>query len=85
MAGFAAYAVAGGLGFAATVLLAIGWTGWGLLVVLALIAWSFIMPMLIDNKLQDWLERVHEWGNLSGKRYADFATEQSELKRALAN
>jgi hypothetical protein len=85
MAGFAAYAVAGGLGFAATALLAFGWTGWGLLVVLALIAWSFIMPMLIDNKIQDWLERVHDWGNLTEKRYQDFATEQSELKKALAN
>jgi hypothetical protein len=85
MAGFAAYAVAGGLGFAATVLLAVGWTGWGLLVVLALIAWSFIMPMLIDNKIQDWLERVHEWGNLKEQRYNDFTTEQSELKKALAN
>jgi hypothetical protein len=28
---------------------------------------------------------VHEWGNLTDKRYQDFATEQSELKKALAN
>jgi hypothetical protein len=80
-----AYIAAGGLGIAATVLLAVGWTGWGLIVVAALIVWSFIMPMLIDNKIQDWLERVHEWGNLTDKRYQDFATEQSELKKALAN
>ena len=60
-------------------------TGWGLIVIAALIAWSFVMSMLIDNKIQDWLERVHEWGSLSGQRYKDFATEQSELKKALAN
>lgn len=80
-----AYFISGSLGVAATVLLAIGWTGWGLIVVAALIAWSFIMPSLIDNKIQDWLERVHEWGNLTDKRYADFEIEQSELKKALAN
>jgi hypothetical protein len=79
------FLVAGGLGFAATFLLAAGWTGWGLLVVAALIAWSFLMTVLVDNKIQDWLERVHEWGNLDDQRYPDFATEQRELKVALAD
>ncbi len=85
MAGFGAYFVSGVLGASATVLLAIGLTGWGLVVVAALIVWSFIMTNLIDNKIQDWLERVHEWGNLIGQRYKDFEAEQSELKKALAN
>jgi hypothetical protein len=84
-AGFGAYFVSGILGAAATALLAIGWTGWGLIVVAALIVWSFIMTSLIDNKIQDWLERVYEWGDLEQKRYPTFEIEQSELRKALAN
>jgi hypothetical protein len=85
MSGFGAYLVSGALGMAATVLLAFGWTGWGLVVVAALIVWSFIMTSLIDNKIQDWLERVYEWGDLDEKRYPTFEVEQSELRKALAN
>jgi len=79
--GTIAFAVSGALGIAATVLLAIGWTGWGLLAVIALIAWSFIMSHLIDNKLQDWLERC-VWGSLTQKRYNDLTLELDELKVA---
>ena len=79
--GMVAYGAAGILGIAATVLLAIGWTGWGLIAVIALIAWAFIMNYLIDNKLQDWLERCI-WGNLVEKRYNNLDLEMSELKVA---
>lgn len=81
-AGMAAYGVSAGLGAAATVLLAIGWTGWGLIVVVAMIAWAFIMPLLVDNRLQDWLERCL-WGRLAGQRYGDLNAEMEQLKVAL--
>ena len=80
--GMAAYLVSGLLGGAATILLAIGWTGWGLIIVAAMIAWAFIMPLLVDNKLQDWLERCL-WGKLVGQRYGDLDIEMKELKAAL--
>lgn len=79
--GTIAFAISGALGIAATVLLAIGWTGWGLIAVIALIAWSFIMTHLIDNKLQDWLERC-VWGSLTQQRYNDLKRELDELKVA---
>lgn len=79
-----AYFVSGGLGIAATVFLLIGWTGWGLIVVAALIAWTFIMTLLVDNKLQDWLERCDFGIFEKGKRYQDLETEMQEFKQATA-
>ncbi|MBC7956968.1 MAG: hypothetical protein H7Y33_14000, partial [Cytophagales bacterium] len=82
-AGAWAYGVSGLLGIAATVLLALGSTGWGLIVVIALIGWSFVMTQLVDNKVEDWLERS-VWGSLPRQRYGNLATEETEFKKALA-
>jgi hypothetical protein len=75
-----AYGVSGLLGSAATAFLFFGWTGIGLVVVAA-IAWAFIMSNLIDDKLQDWLER-YVFGKLTDQIYRDHATEIREFKVA---
>lgn len=80
----AAYGISFFLGFAATV--AIAWPGVGsivgLILVIALIGWTFIMSRIIDDDLQDWAERC-VWGVLRSHRYNDFATETEELNKAL--
>lgn len=79
-----AYGISGALGVAATVLLWAGWTGWGVLAALAMIGWAFVMTHLVDNKLQDWMERC-AWGKLpAAQRYRHFPTEEAEFKKAVA-
>lgn len=77
-----AYLASGVLGGLATVALAAGWTGWGLILVLLMFIWSFVMLRMTDNKLQDWLERCL-WGSLKEARYPDLETEMGQLEVAL--
>jgi hypothetical protein len=76
-----AYLVSGVLGIAATIFLFIGWTGVGLFVVALAILWAFVMNMLVDNKVQDWLERC-VFGILDSKRYPKLDVEMKELQVA---
>lgn len=82
-AGWIAFGVSGLLGAAATVLLFAGWTGVGLLVVGVMILWAFVMTAIVDNSVQDWMERCR-WGTLIEKRYRDLDKEMAELKAATA-
>ena len=43
--------------------------------------WAFVMPLLVDDNLQDWLERCL-WGKLSSERYPNLDKELAELKAA---
>ncbi len=76
-----AYFVSGGLTIAATVCLALGWTGIGLLLAACMIAWAFIMTELVDNKVQEWLKRCY-WGNLVVERYQSREQEEKQLEAA---
>jgi hypothetical protein len=80
--GMTAYLVSGVLGIAATVFLFIGWTGWGLIVVALAIVWAFVMNLLVDNKLQDWLERCAFGIFDESRHYKSLEDEMSELKAA---
>ena len=82
--GAAAYLASGILGIAATVLLFFGWTGLGLIVVAAMVIWAFIMPQLVDNEIQDWLERCDFGTFEKNQRYPDHETEMREYKQAVA-
>lgn len=53
----------------------------GTLIVLAIVV-ALIIDQVKDNPIQDWMERC-PWGILKEKRYADMATEQAELMKAL--
>ncbi|WP_321817339.1 MULTISPECIES: T6SS effector BTH_I2691 family protein [unclassified Paraburkholderia] len=75
----AAYAVSGLLGAAATVLLFIGWTGWGLLVVGFMVAWAFVMALLVNNKIQDWLELTY-WGRAKNAQLK-YKTSEMEMQQ----
>jgi len=48
---------------------------------IAPIAGAFIVSLLIDNELQDWLERC-VWGSLTQKRFNDLKLELDELEKA---
>lgn len=78
----ASYAVNTVLGFAATVLLLIGWTGAGLIVVGLLFLWAFLKPE-DDNKIQDWLERICQWGKLRDQWYPTMETEVQQFEVAI--
>lgn len=80
--GALAYGVSATLGAAATILLLLGSTGVGLILVAAMIIWSFVMTVLVDNSIQDWLERTL-WGKLESQRYSSLEVELAELKTAL--
>jgi hypothetical protein len=75
----AAYGVSAILGAAATVLLCIGWTGWGLLVVGLIIIWAFVMTLLVNNKIQDWLELTY-WGKTK-KGQVKYQTMEIEMQQ----
>lgn len=79
--GMVAYGVSGLLGATATLLLLFGSTGIGLIFVGLMFIWAFVMPMLVDDGLQDWLERCL-WGNLPKERYPGLDQELAELKAA---
>ncbi|MFL9885167.1 hypothetical protein PQR66_19145 [Paraburkholderia agricolaris] len=74
----AAYGVSGLLGAAATMLLFIGWTGWGLLVVGLMVIWAFVMTLLVNNKIQDWLELTY-WGKTKQGKYQTMEIEMQQL------
>nr|WKF57900.1 hypothetical protein HUO10_002394 [Paraburkholderia busanensis] len=74
-----AYAASALLGAAATVLLFIGWTGWGLLVVGLMVAWAFVMTLLVNNKVQDWIELTY-WGK-SKDTQAKYKTSEIEMQQ----
>lgn len=79
--GFSAYFVSGILGIGIVIALFAS-SGVGL-VVLALLAigWAFVMTVLVDDDLQDWMERC-AWGRLTADRYNDFDAEIIELEKA---
>ena len=79
-----AYLVSGVLGIAATLFLLIGWTGWGLIVVAIAVVWAFVMTLLVDNKLQDWLERCVFGIFDESKQYPSLEKEMAEFKIATA-
>ncbi|MCZ4304009.1 hypothetical protein O4G98_04630 [Zoogloeaceae bacterium G21618-S1] len=79
--GFVAYGVSSALGFYIAFLL-FSSSGVGLVVwVVVAIGWAFVMTVLVDDDLQDWMERC-VWGKLSADRYNDFNTEVIELEKA---
>ena len=41
------------------------------------------MTHLVDDKLQDWMERC-VWGKLDGQRYGKLTLEERELNKAVA-
>jgi hypothetical protein len=81
VAGAVAYFVSGALGFAAAVLLFTGFIVAGVVVVVLMLVWAFVMTALVDNNLQDWMERCR-WGTLTDQRYRDMTKELGELKTA---
>jgi len=81
--GAAAFLVSGVLGFFATVALASSAIGIGIIFTLLLIGWAFVMNHLVDDKLQDWMERC-VWGKLDGQRYGKLTLEERELNKAVA-
>ena len=81
--GFLAYAVSGGLGIAATIALCSGALVLGLALTLAVFVWAFVMLYMVDDKLQDWLERC-VWGKLHNQRYGEYSLEQAELNKVVA-
>jgi len=80
-AGWVAYGVSGILGGAATLFLLAGWTGVGLIDVGLMILWAFVMTAIVDNSVQDWMERC-KWGALTDQRYNNFDKEMVELRAA---
>ena len=81
--GWFAYLISGFLGAAATWALASSAIGVGIIFTLLLIGWAFVMTYLVDDKLQDWLERCL-WGKLEGQRYGEMSLEERELNKAVA-
>lgn len=79
MGGLIAYSVSAFLGGAATALLALGWTGWGLIVVGLLFLWAFISLFLVHDKIQDWLELCY-WGK-SKNPTAKYRSTQIEMQQ----
>lgn len=81
----AMYVVSAILGGAATLLLAIGWTGWGLVVVGLMVLWAFVMAIFVNNKIQDWIECCY-WGrtNNPNDRYHTKDIEMQQLELATA-
>ena len=41
------------------------------------------MTSLVDDKLQDWLERC-AWGKLHNQRYGEYSLEYAELNKVVA-
>ena len=66
--GAVAYAVGGTLGIFATFALLARLNLIGLLLVIALIAWTLLGPQA-EDKWQDWLERLPPWGKLKAQHY----------------
>jgi hypothetical protein len=81
--GTVAYFISGALGFIATWALASSAIGVGIIFTILLIGWAFVMTYLVDDKLQDWLERCL-WGKLEGQRYGEMSLEERELNKAVA-
>jgi hypothetical protein len=81
--GVFAFAISGGLGGLATFALASSAIGIGIIFTLLLIGWAFVMTYLVDDKLQDWLERCL-WGRLEVQRYGEMSLEERELNKAVA-
>lgn len=81
--GTVAFFISGALGFIATWALASGAIGIGIIFTIMLIGWAFVMTYLVDDKLQDWLERCL-WGKLEGQRYGEMSLEERELNKAVA-
>ncbi|PKO29951.1 MAG: hypothetical protein CVU34_20335, partial [Betaproteobacteria bacterium HGW-Betaproteobacteria-7] len=79
--GTVAYFISGALGFIATWALASSAIGVGIIFTILLIGWAFVMTYLVDDKLQDWLERCL-WGKLEGQRYGEMSLEERELNKA---
>ncbi|MFD1559955.1 T6SS effector BTH_I2691 family protein [Paraburkholderia silviterrae] len=78
--GTVAYGMSAVLGATATVLLLMGWTGWGLLVVGLMVIWAFVASLFVNNKLQDWLELTY-WGKSTNShlRYNSSEMEMQQL------
>jgi hypothetical protein len=81
--GWFAFLISGTLGLIASVALASSSIGIGIIFTLLLIGWAFVMTYLVDDKLQDWLERCL-WGKLEGQRYGEMSLEERELNKAVA-
>jgi len=79
--GALAFGVSAALGATATALLYLSFTGWGLFVVGLMILWAFVMTALVDNSVQDWMERC-KWGVLTEQRYGELGKEMSEFRAA---
>jgi hypothetical protein len=78
-----AYRVSAGVGVAAAVMLLVGWTGVGLVLVVLLIGITLLIEYFKDNKIQDWLERC-VWGMGPAARYPTLEEEQRQLKLAVS-
>lgn len=50
---------------------------------LAIFVWAFVMTYIVDDKLQDWLERC-AWGKLHRQRYGEYSLEGGELNKVVA-
>ena len=76
-----AYGVSGLLGGVIVYFLIVS-SGVGLVfAALVAIGWAFVMTVLLDDDLQDWMERC-VWGKLTADRYNDFDAEIIELEKA---
>ena len=78
-----AFFVSGSLGIAATVAFCSGALVLGLALTLAVFVWAFVMTYMVDDKLQDWLERC-AWGKLHRQRYGEYSLEEAELNKVVA-
>jgi hypothetical protein len=79
--GMIAYGMSGLLGVAATLFLLFGMTGIGIVLVGLMFVWAFVMPLLVDDNLQDWMERTL-WGTLPAQQYKTLDEELSQLQAA---
>ncbi|WP_354677517.1 T6SS effector BTH_I2691 family protein [Cupriavidus plantarum] len=60
----------------------VGATGWGIAAAIVLLVVAGLLAWLVDDKIQDWLERCI-WGSLTSERYGDSDVEMKELSVAL--
>ena len=81
--GAIAFGVSFALGLGATIALYYGALVLGLALTLAVFVWAFMMLYMVDDKLQDWLERC-VWGKLHNQRYGEFSLEEAELNKVVA-
>lgn len=76
------YFVSSGLGVLAVAFLLFVPGPWWIVVIAAMFIWAFIKPE-DDNKIQDWLERVYQWGKLSNEWYPTPEMEIQQFEVAL--